>query len=232
MGEDVLHKDQIKCLTETPQPTNLTTTECHDRVSVINAGPVFLKKRAKPMSEEEVIDKVITANLKPELMWDFILERGGKASTLKEVKQILYRIDRANAHMKQVTENLSRVKARTTKEKRNIMKSKRARRFVGSRVTIMCVKTAQTVSFPIISLSSHTLRSQRARDVRTILQRRPRSGLKKKRKRLRRKSVKKEDLHAISKETKTLSVSIKDEKEFNIWFIHPRTKMKYKRNTQ
>ena len=32
-------------------------------------------------------------------------------------------------------------------------------------------------------------------------------------------SVKKEDLHAISNETKTLSVSIKDEKEFNIWII-------------
>ena len=65
MGEDV-HKDQIKYLTETPQPTNLATTKWCDRVAVINAGLVFLKKGAKLMSEEEVINTVITASLKPE----------------------------------------------------------------------------------------------------------------------------------------------------------------------
>ncbi len=70
---------------------------------IINAGLAFLKKGVKPVSEEEVINKVITANLKPELMWDFILKKGDKASTLKEVNnQILGRVNRTNAHMKQV----------------------------------------------------------------------------------------------------------------------------------
>jgi hypothetical protein len=34
MGEDV-HKDQIKYLADTPQPTNLTTAELCDRVAVM-----------------------------------------------------------------------------------------------------------------------------------------------------------------------------------------------------
>ncbi len=117
MGKDV-YKVQIKYLTETPQPTNLATTEWCDRVAVINAGLEFLKNGAKPMSEEEVVDKVITANLKPELMQDFILKKGNKASTLKEVKQILRRIDRANEHMKQATEKLLKSKPKEKKEKK------------------------------------------------------------------------------------------------------------------
>ena len=67
------------------------------------------------MSEEEVIEKVILVNLKPDLMRDFILEKGDKATTLKEVKQILRRIDRANAHMKQATEKLSKIKVKEDK---------------------------------------------------------------------------------------------------------------------
>ncbi len=122
MGEDV-HKDQIKYLTETPQPTNLATTEWCDRVAVINAGLVFIKKGAKPMSEEEVIYKVITANLKPEFMRDFILEKGDKASTLKEVKQILRRIDRANAHAKQAEEKLLKSKQKDSKGEKKENKS-------------------------------------------------------------------------------------------------------------
>ncbi len=114
MGKDV-HKGQIKYLVDTPQPTNLTTAEWCDRVAVINAGLVSLKKGAKAMTEEEVIKKVITVNLKPELTRDFILEKGDKATTLKEVKQILCRIDRANAHMKQATENLLKSKAKDSK---------------------------------------------------------------------------------------------------------------------
>ena len=91
MGEDV-YKDQLKYLVDTPQPANFMTTEWCDRVAVINAGLVWLlKKGAKPMTEEEVIKKVISVNLKPELMRDFILEKGDKATTLKEVKQILHR---------------------------------------------------------------------------------------------------------------------------------------------
>jgi hypothetical protein len=66
MGKDV-HKDQIKYLMDTPQPTNLTTTEWCDRVAVINAGLVYLKKGGKAMTEEEVIEKVISVNLKPDL---------------------------------------------------------------------------------------------------------------------------------------------------------------------
>jgi hypothetical protein len=42
MGEDV-HKDQIKYLTDTPQPTNLTTIEWCDRIAVINSSLVCLK---------------------------------------------------------------------------------------------------------------------------------------------------------------------------------------------
>ncbi len=67
------------------------------------------------MTEKEVIEKVITVNLKPELTSDFILEKGDKATTLKEVKQILCRIDRANAHMKQATEKLLKSKAKDSK---------------------------------------------------------------------------------------------------------------------
>jgi hypothetical protein len=118
MGKDV-HKDQIKYLMDTPQPTNLTTTEWCDRVAVINAGLVYLKKGGKAMTEEEVIEKVISVNLKPDLTRDFILNRGDKATTLKEVKQILRRIDRANAHMKQATEKLLKNKVKDNKgEKR------------------------------------------------------------------------------------------------------------------
>ncbi len=59
------------------------------------------------MSEEEVIHKVFSmSNLKQEFMRDFILEKGDKATMLKEVKQILHMIDRANAHMNQATEKL------------------------------------------------------------------------------------------------------------------------------
>ncbi len=70
------------------------------------------------MSEEEVIKKVISVNFKPDLMRDFILEKGDKATTLKEVKQILHRIDPANAHMKQATEKLSNIKVKEGKEKK------------------------------------------------------------------------------------------------------------------
>jgi hypothetical protein len=115
MGEDV-YKDQLKYLMDTPQPTNFTTAEWCDRVAVINAGLVWLKKGVKAMTEEEVVEKVISVNLKPELMRDFILERGDKATTLKEVKQILRRIDRANAHMKEATEKLSKMKMKEDKE--------------------------------------------------------------------------------------------------------------------
>jgi hypothetical protein len=84
-------------------------------VAVINAGLVYLKKGAKLMTEEEVIKKVITVNLKPDLMRDFILEKGDKATTLKEVKQILCRIDHANALMKQAKEKLLKSKAKDSK---------------------------------------------------------------------------------------------------------------------
>jgi hypothetical protein len=71
------------------------------------------------MLEEDLVKKVITSNLKPELMRDFIMEKGDKATTLKEVKQILRRIDRANAHMKQVTEKFLKRKPKDSKgEKR------------------------------------------------------------------------------------------------------------------
>jgi hypothetical protein len=49
MGEDV-YKDQMKYLVDTPQPTNFMTAEWCDRVAVINAGLVWLKKGATPMS--------------------------------------------------------------------------------------------------------------------------------------------------------------------------------------
>ncbi len=96
--------DQNKYLVDTPQPTKLLTTEWCDRVAVINSGLIWLKKGAKTMSEEDLVQKVITSNLKPELVRDFIMNKGDKATTLKEVKQVLCRIDRANAHMKQTTE--------------------------------------------------------------------------------------------------------------------------------
>ena len=115
MGDDI-YKDQLKYLVDTPQPANITTAEWCDRVAVMNAGLIWLKKGAKAMSEEEVIEKVISVNLKPDLMRDFILEKGDKATTLKEVKQILRRIDRANAHMKQATEKLSKIKVKEDKE--------------------------------------------------------------------------------------------------------------------
>ncbi len=82
---------------------------------MINAGLIYLKKGAKAMSEEDIIEKVITSNLNPELMRDFIMEKGDKATTLKEVKQILRRIDRANAHMKQATEKYLKSKPKDSK---------------------------------------------------------------------------------------------------------------------
>jgi len=117
MGDDI-YKDQLKYLVDTPQPANFTTAEWCDRVAVMNAGLIWLKKGAKAMTEEEVIEKVISVNLKPDLMRDFILEKGDKATTLKEVKQILRRIDRANAHMKQATEKLSKIKVKEDKEEK------------------------------------------------------------------------------------------------------------------
>jgi hypothetical protein len=51
-------------------------------------------------------------------MWDFILEKGDKATTLKEVNQILHRIDHANTHMKQATEKLSKMKVKEGKEEK------------------------------------------------------------------------------------------------------------------
>ena len=73
-------------LVDTPQPTNLTTAEWCDRVAVINTGLIYLKKGATAMTEEEVIKKVIIVNLMPDLTWKFILKKGDKATTLKEVK--------------------------------------------------------------------------------------------------------------------------------------------------
>ena len=73
-------------LVDTPQPTNLTTTEWCDRVAVINTGLIYLKKGATAMTEEEVIKKVLIVNLMPDLTWKFILKKGDKATTLKEVK--------------------------------------------------------------------------------------------------------------------------------------------------
>ena len=67
------------------------------------------------MSEEDLVEKVITGNLKPELMRDFIMNKGDKATTLKEVKQVLRRIDRANAHMKQATEKFLKSKPKDSK---------------------------------------------------------------------------------------------------------------------
>ena len=78
MGKDV-YKDQVKYLMDTPQPTNLSTTEWCDRVAVINAGLVFLRKGAKAMSEGDLVEKVITSNLKPELMRDFIMNKGRRS---------------------------------------------------------------------------------------------------------------------------------------------------------
>ncbi len=70
------------------------------------------------MSEEEVMEKFILVNRKPDLMRDVILEKGDKKNTLKEVKQILCRIDRVNAHMKQATEKLSKIKVKEGKEEK------------------------------------------------------------------------------------------------------------------
>jgi hypothetical protein len=114
MGEDV-YKDLVKYLVDTPQPTNLSTTEWCDRVAVINAGLIWLKKGSKAMPEEDLVEKVITGNLKPELMRDFIMNKGDKATTLKEAKQVLCRIDRANAHMKQATEKFMKSKPKDSK---------------------------------------------------------------------------------------------------------------------
>ncbi len=113
MGEDV-YKDQVKYLVDTPQPTNLSTTEWCDRVAVINinTGLVWLKKGCKAMSEEDLVEKVIMSNhtKKLELMRDFIMNNGDKATTLKGVKEVLRRIDRANANMKQATEKFLKSK--------------------------------------------------------------------------------------------------------------------------
>ncbi len=113
-GEDV-HKDQIKYLTDTPQSTNLTIMEWGDRIAVMKSSLVYLKKGGKAMTEEEVIERVISVNLKPNLMQDFILCKGDKATTLKEVKQILCRIDCANLHTKQAAEKLLKIKAKDNK---------------------------------------------------------------------------------------------------------------------
>ncbi len=114
MGEDV-YKYQIKYLTNTPQPTNLTTMEWCDRIAVINSSLVYLKKGGKAMTEEEVIERVISVNLKPNLMHNFILYKGDKATTLKEVKQILCIIDHAHAHTKQAAEKHLKMKATDNK---------------------------------------------------------------------------------------------------------------------
>jgi hypothetical protein len=87
-------------------------------VAVINAGLVYLKKGGRMMSEEEIIKNVFTANLKPELMRDFILKKGDKVTTLKEVKQILHMIDCVNAHMKQATEKLLKIKVKDSKSEK------------------------------------------------------------------------------------------------------------------
>jgi hypothetical protein len=123
MGEDV-HKDQIKYLPDTPKPTNFTTMEFSDRIAVINSSLVCLKKRGKAMTEEEVIERVISVNLKPNLMQNFILYKGDKGTTLKEVKQILCRIDCENAHTKQATEKLLKIKAKDNKGEREREKGK------------------------------------------------------------------------------------------------------------
>ncbi len=57
MGEDV-YKDQVKYLVDTPQPTNLLTTEWCDSVAVINAGLIWLKKGSNAMPEEDLVEKV------------------------------------------------------------------------------------------------------------------------------------------------------------------------------
>jgi hypothetical protein len=114
MGEDV-YKDQVKYLVDTPQPTNLSTTEWCGRVAVINVGLIWLKKGSKAMPEEDRVKKVITGNLRLELMRDFIMNKGDKATTLKEVKQVLRRIDHANAHMKQATEKFLKSKPKDSK---------------------------------------------------------------------------------------------------------------------
>jgi hypothetical protein len=156
MGKDV-HRDQIKYLVDTPQPTNLTTAEWCDRVAVINAGLVYLKKGAKAITEGEVIKKVITVNLKPELTRDFILEKGDKATTLKEVKQILCRIDCANAHMKQATEKLLKSKAKDSKGEKKEKGEPQEREKSG--VNMCRLKNhnhdAQTTRFQRNSLASH-----------------------------------------------------------------------------
>jgi hypothetical protein len=182
-GEDA-YKDQMKYLVDTPQPANFTTAEWCDRVAVINAELVWLKKGAKPMSEEEVIKKVILENLKPDLMRDFILEKGDKATTLKEVKQeILRRIDRASAHMKQATEKLSKIKVKegkegTTGQEKGVEKGGanmcRLKDHVGA--------NARTTQFQRISLASLSQRFQPVRGIRTISERKPRRWPRKKRK--------------------------------------------------
>jgi hypothetical protein len=67
---------------------------------------------------------VITSNLKPELMRDFIMEKGDKATTLKEVKQIIRRIDHANSHMKQATEKFLKSKPKDSKGEKKEKESK------------------------------------------------------------------------------------------------------------
>ncbi len=67
------------------------------------------------MTEEEVIERVILVNLKPNLMYNFILYKGDNATTLKEVKQILCTIICASAHTKQATEKLLKIKAKDNK---------------------------------------------------------------------------------------------------------------------
>jgi hypothetical protein len=75
--------------------------------------------------------RVISVNLKPNLMRDFILYNRDKVTTLKEVKQILHRIDHANAHTKQASEKLLKIKAKDNKgekekEKRELMEREKS----------------------------------------------------------------------------------------------------------
>jgi hypothetical protein len=81
---------------DTSQPTNLTTAEWCDWGVVINAGLVYLKKGGKAMTEEEIIEKFISVNLRSKqqksfskTMWKTTRgrrERKKKESSKKERK--------------------------------------------------------------------------------------------------------------------------------------------------
>jgi hypothetical protein len=72
---------------------------------------------------------------------------GDKATMLKEVKQILHRIDHANAHMKKTTVTFLKASQKTAKVRRKRKNPKRERKevptCVGSRTTIMHGVSAQ-----------------------------------------------------------------------------------------